>query len=143
MGGMQVNTMDFDERNLAKSRAVIDAMDEAAGTDMRALTERERQILDMWPRFEDGEYVWFGDEVDGLSGGIDNIDLFERATDLYGMFASHIHLSVDERVKLPEPEVLDADGLEIKVGDTVWHKDGSGWIAEERIEVIEPGEGQV
>ena len=59
-----MNTMDFDERNLAKSRAVIDAMDEAAGTDMRALTERERQILDMWPRFEDGEYVWFGDEAE-------------------------------------------------------------------------------
>lgn len=58
MGGVQVNTGDFDERNFAKSRAVIDAMDAAAGTDMRALTQRERKILDMWPRFEDtGETV--------------------------------------------------------------------------------------
>lgn len=131
MGGMQVNTGDFDDRNLAKSRAVIDAMDEVAGTGMRKLSERERKILDMWPRFDDGEYVWFGDEVDGLSGGIVNIELFERATNLCGMFASHIHLSVDERVKLPEPEVLDVDGVEIKVGDTVWRRDGGEWIAEE------------
>ncbi len=113
-------TRDFDERNAEKSRRVCEAMDRENGR--RKLSELERQILDMWPRYEDGEYVWFGDEVDGLSGGIDNIDLFERETDLYGMSAGCIHLSVDERVKLPEPEVLDAEGVEIKVGDTVWFK---------------------
>lgn len=26
-------------------------------------------------------------------------------------------------IRLPEPKVLDADGVEIKVGDTVWHKE--------------------
>lgn len=54
-------TKSFDERNLAKSRAVIDAMDASAGT--RALAERERKILDMWPRFEDGEPVMPGDQA--------------------------------------------------------------------------------
>ena len=27
------------------------------------LTERERRILAMWPRYEDGEPVWIGDEA--------------------------------------------------------------------------------
>lgn len=44
---------EFDERNLAKSRAVCAAVAEEADTGKRRLTERERRILDMWPRFED------------------------------------------------------------------------------------------
>lgn len=55
---------EFDERNMARSRERCAAMAEAANTGKRILTERERQILDMWPRFEDGELVWFGDSVE-------------------------------------------------------------------------------
>lgn len=54
-------TKKFDARNAEKSRAVCEAMAERADTGKRVLTERERRILDMWPRFEDGDYVWFGD----------------------------------------------------------------------------------
>lgn len=91
------------------------------------LTEREREILDMWPKFEDGEYAWFGDEVDGLRGGIDNIDLYERTTNLYDVDVNLI-MSFGERLKRPAPKVLDADGVEIKVGDTVYEPNGQSGI---------------
>ena len=114
-------TKEFDARNAKKSRAVCEAMAERADTGKRIMSEREKLILDMWPKFEDGEYVWFGDEVDGLRGGIDNIDLYERTTNLYDVDVNLI-MSFGERLKRPAPKVLDADGVEIKVGDTVWHR---------------------
>ena len=102
-------TKDFDERNAEKSRAVCEVMDRENGR--RKLSERERQILDMWPRYEDtGECVWFGDEVDfgGAGGAVSSIELQGE-----GYFIVHA-----------------CDGG-FKVGDTVWHDDGSEWIVEE------------
>lgn len=126
-------TKEFDARNAEKSRAVCEAMAERADTGKRIMSEREKLILDMWPKFEDGEYVWFGDEVDGLRGGIDNIDLYERTTNLYDVDVNLI-MSFGERLKRPAPKVLDADGVEIKVGDTVY---GIG-RTEHQFEVIDP-----
>lgn len=126
-------TKKFDARNAEKSRAVCEAMAERADTGKRIMSEREKLILDMWPKFEDGEYVWFGDEVDGLRGGIDNIDLYERTTNLYDADVNLI-MSFGERLKHPAPKVLDADGVEIKVGDTVY---GIG-RTEHQFEVIDP-----
>ena len=126
-------TKEFDERNMAKSSRVCEAMAERADTGKRIMSEREKLILDMWPKFEDGEYVWFGDEVDGLRGGIDNIDLYERTTNLYDVDVNLI-MSFGERLKRPAPKVLDADGVEIKVGDTVY---GIG-RTEHQFEVIDP-----
>lgn len=89
------------------------------------LSERERAILDMWPRFEDGEYVWFGDAVEVHHGGAIIVEAIEftrgavcvkdAADGDWGtsMYAMH-------PLKRPAPKVLDADGVEIKVGDTVW-----------------------
>lgn len=126
-------TKEFDARNAEKSRAVCEAMAERADTGKRIMSEREKLILDMWPKFEDGEYVWFGDEVDGLRGGIDNIDLYERTTNLYDVDVNLI-MSFGERLKRSAPKVLDADGVEIKVGDTVY---GIG-RTEHQFEVIDP-----
>lgn len=93
------------------------------------LSERERAILDMWPRFEDGEYVWFGDAVEAHHGGAITVEAIEFShgdvcvkdaedgdwdTSMYAMHP----------LKRPVPKVLDADGVEIKVGDTVWHRNG-------------------
>ena len=117
-------TKDFDTRNENKSRSVCAAMAEAADTGKRVLTEREREILDMWPRFEDGEPVMIGDGVDGLGGEIIEVYIAENAAAIWNNSANHMHLSPGERVKRPAPEVLDADGVEIKVGDTVWHHSG-------------------
>lgn len=33
-----------------------------------AYTDMERRILDMWPKYEDGSYVWFGDKAVANSG---------------------------------------------------------------------------
>lgn len=126
-------TKKFDARNAEKIRAVCEAMAERADTGKRIMSEREKLILDMWPKFEDGEYVWFGDEVDGLRGGIDNIDLYERTANLYDVDVNLI-MSFGERLKRPAPKVLDADGVEIKVGDTVY---GIG-RTEHQFEVIDP-----
>lgn len=137
-------TKEFDERNMAKSRRVCEDMEAAHVTKWLKLTERERQILAMWPRFEDGECVWLGDKYEDNEGN--------------ECFASGVHLDIDgpilvdsegfhdlyrkgKRVKRPVQSVLDADGVEIKVGDTVWHcigiydelvveeiDDESGWV---------------
>lgn len=94
-------------------------------------SERERQILDMWPRFEDGEPVMVGDKYEDNEG--------------HECFASGVHLDIDgpslvdsegfhdlyrkgKRVKRPAPKVLDADGVEIKVGDTVYEPNGQSGI---------------
>lgn len=119
-------TKEFDARNENKSRSVCAAMAEAADTGKRVLSEKERRILDMWPRFEDTEEpVMIGDEVDGLGGEIIEVYIAENAAAIWNNSANHMHLSPGERVKRPAPEVLDADGVLIKVGDTVWHEDGS------------------
>ena len=115
---------EFDERNMARSRERCAAMAEAASTGKRVLTERERQILDMWPRFEDGEPVWLGDEVVDFGGKIVDIDFADKGVVIWNNACNHLHLAIGERVKRPVPKVLDADGVEIKVGDTVWHHSG-------------------
>lgn len=91
------------------------------------LAEREREILDMWPRYEDGEYLWFGDayvDTDGDANEVQAVELSEACADLVGLEGFHTGFKPGERVKRPAPEVLDADGVEIKVGDTVWDDDG-------------------
>lgn len=130
-------TKEFDKRNAAKSRRVCEAMAEAASTGKRVLTERERQILDMWPRFEDGEPVMFGDRfIDHrvnertVRSVIVNNDGVELRT-FDGTFDWH---EAGERVKRHVQSVLDADGVEIKVGDTVY---GIG-RTKHRFEVIDP-----
>ena len=85
-------------------------------------SERERQILDMWPRFEDGKPVMVGDEVDGLGGEIIEVYIAEDAADIWNNYGNHMNLSLGERVNRPAPKVLDAEGVEINVGDTVWYR---------------------
>lgn len=78
-----------------------------------------------WPRFEVGELVKAGDEVEygGEAMRVCSVTFVangwslrceRRGVDgvLYGSFG--------ERVKRPAPKVLDADGVPIKVGDTVY-----------------------
>lgn len=78
-----------------------------------------------WPRFDDGELVKAGDEVEYgeetmrvrsvtfVANGW-SLRCERRGVDgvLYGSYG--------ERVKRSAPKVLDANGVPIKVGDTVW-----------------------
>lgn len=102
------------------------------------LTEKERRILDMWPRFEDGELVMPGDKVHYASAHNDETEIeVESITTMDGCFVlcddgcRSNQYEQGQRVKRPVQSVLDADGVEIKVGDTVWHEDGSEQLVEE------------
>lgn len=77
-----------------------------------------------WPRFEDGQPVKFGDEFIEKHGScavtVDQI-LFED--DMVGLkehWEDPIWHQYGAPFKRPEPEVLDADGVKINVGDTVY-----------------------
>lgn len=86
-----------------------------------------------WPRFEDGELVKIGDwlEHDGRTKKVVSV--------AYGSKGLSIAVKDDESVdsividychyieSLKRPPVLDKDGIEIKVSDTVYGRDGRGW----------------
>lgn len=126
---------EFDERNMARSRERCAAMAEAASTGKRVLTERERQILDMWPRFEDGEPVMPGDKVHYASAHNVEAEIeVESITVMDGLFVlcdgeyRSNQYEQGQRVKRPVQSVLDADGVEIEVGDTVYEPNGQSGI---------------
>lgn len=96
-------------------------------------SDDEKRILGLWPKYEDGGYVMPGDIAvanNGAKKGRAFTVLSVRVntvgvclTDCDGSYWNY--KAGDRRVKRPEPKVLDADGVEIKVGDTVWHEDGT------------------
>lgn len=106
------------------SDIVVDEVRVELQRQIGGLSDRERRILDMWPRFEDGEPVMIGDGVDGLGGEIIDVYITENAAVIWDNSANHMNLRPSERVKRPAPKVLDADGVEIEFGDTVWHHSG-------------------
>lgn len=85
----------------------------------------------VWPRFEDGELVRFGDKFINGSGCVST---------LYNLhfYDDEVHLNLSdflkygEPVKRPEPGVLDADGVPIKAGDTVWYVQPTAYTEGER-----------
>lgn len=103
---------------------------------MTAIADRidaERALPDgmEWPRFEDGELVKVGDEVE-FEGK--TMRVCEVALDADGWVLwcendgldGRLRGSFGERVKRPTPEVLDADGAPINEGDVVYFVEGSG-----------------
>jgi len=89
------------------------------------LSERERKVLDMWPRFEGtGEPVMIGDEFINHSS-------HEYESYSLTFYESGVSIRTDngelgwykpgERVK--RPEVLAADGKPIREGETLWRID--------------------
>lgn len=96
----------------------------------------ERETLPR-PRFEDGEPVQFGDDAvvrDDVGEVVEMKYQDGRCVEVtinfeYDSSATHYTVVDGEHVKRhrrPEPpKVLDADGVEIKVGDEVWHEDGT------------------
>lgn len=79
-----------------------------------------------WPRFEDGELVKMGDEV-GFEGETMRVCLAVLDAGGWALWCENDGIggrligSCGERVERPErPEVLDADGVPIKVGDVVY-----------------------
>lgn len=93
---------------------------------------RDGENFDQWlercylsrPRFEDGEPVQFGDEFSDRNNERDSIRCIAVYDDgLYMMLGEggmQECVPPGERVKRPCSEVLDADGVPIEVGDTVY-----------------------
>lgn len=80
-----------------------------------------------WPRFEDGELVKPGDVMyDRDFAASEEIDciFFEKNGTTVKTTSGH-YLWVKKNEKIKRPPVLDKDGQEIKVGDTVWDDFGN------------------
>lgn len=93
----------------------------------RILGELGKRLMPLgmeWPRFEDGERVGIGDAY--ASRGHEQFPTIQciafNAAGFYfnGSKPKSKRYGYGDRVKRPEPEVLGADGLPIKVGDTVY-----------------------
>ena len=90
------------------------------------------EILKNWPRYEDGEPVRFGDEIHvenerpypNFNIVVDRIS-FDKAgfIELFDDSNSEVEYRSGERIKRPAPKVLDADGVEIRVGDRLYDTD--------------------
>lgn len=84
-----------------------------------------------WPRFEDGGLVRIGDELEfeGKTMLVCDATFYAGEWALWcdrEDMSGRLYGKYDERVERPAPKVLDADGVPIKVGDTVYFVDGNG-----------------
>ena len=75
-----------------------------------------------WPRFEDGEPVRIGDAFayGDETFYVDSIQLLRWEFHLWATNGTVVTGSNGERCERPAPKVLDADGVEVEVGDAVW-----------------------
>lgn len=100
--------------------------DEAEAMEARLMPEGMEWLVDVWPRFEDGEPVRFLDDFEryGEENGVSAVTMYAD-----GSFTLNCHAySKGERVK--RPAVFAADGEPLEAGQTVWRDDG------ERLEVL-------
>lgn len=82
------------------------------------------------PRFEDGELVKDGDRYVDCNGNDCTISRVGMRAVIRDKNDDYETVDPLKPLKRPQPKILDADGVDIKVGDTVWTKNGeSGIIA--------------
>lgn len=99
-----------------------------AEVEKRLMPEGMEWLVEAWPRFEDGEPVKFGDafrDHQGSTRSVLNVKMwqeggFELGTG-QGTYDWH---ECGERVNRPA-KVLDADGVEIELGDDLYSVEGS------------------
>ena len=93
-----------------------------------------------WPRFEDGGLVRIGDELEfeGKTMLVCDATFYAGEWALWcdcEDMSGRLYGKYGERPARPAPKVLDADGVPIKVGDTVYFVDGDARpLAVERID---------
>lgn len=89
---------------------------------MSALADDIEKYYIPRPRFEDGEPVQFGDEFVDCNGHNQTLSslTYTKGGHDYVSLNGWTKQRIDGSIKRPEPKVLDADGVEINVGDTVW-----------------------
>lgn len=87
----------------------------------RLIPEGMEWLVDAWPRFEDDAPLKLGDTalIDGEADMVEAVQLWIHGKPvIYGDGGSQ-QLDKGERVKRPA-KVLDVDGVELRVGDTVY-----------------------
>lgn len=113
---------------------------EAGDDPLRAIDDAlDRRLMPEgyeWPRFEDGQLLRYGDSYIGDGG--DNHRAWQIRFD--GNADVHVsrggdgdgfdrttwdHFNKGERVRRPAPKVLDADGVEVELGDDLYSVEGS------------------
>ena len=127
--------MDEFVAKLANELGVSD--DIGCGDDLRLAIsdELDKRLMPRgmeWPRFEDGAPVTIGDEVQVSKVSVEQCShVTSVKISKYGSFVCFKWGGYDdggnipgERVKRPETEVLGADGLPIKAGETVYALQG-------------------
>ena len=126
-----------DRTGLANSVAVRLGVDPLTDADIseKVMDELDRRLMPdscEWPVFEDGfpvrigDAVRFGDEemrVEGVELRADGFELHGRCDVVSSPCAAGY--APDERVKRPAPKVLDADGVEVELGDDLYSVEGS------------------
>ena len=114
---------------LRRRREIISELNHRASDLTRENAELRKRAMPEgyeWPRFESGEPVMLGDSVVKYVGGgefeVRSIEFRDGAAYLREGFRTEgiVIVRPGERVKRPSPKVLDADGVEIRVGDTVY-----------------------
>ena len=118
--------------------------------DKRLMPEGMEWLVEAWPRFEDDAPVRIGDEYEcwcGETHKANSITIREgssviNATNAHSFVVSDGPTTAHgERVKRPTPKVPAFDGKPLRVGETVWHEDGTelrvlGFLHEEDDETI-------
>lgn len=120
---------EIEEARCTTVAACMDAMARLNDWPMPKDGERLREWINRCflprPRFEDGEPLQLGDVVGGFNGVVKSISICDndisavafRNDDGPTEFGQWRY---NERLARPKPKVLDAYGVPIEVGDTVW-----------------------
>lgn len=94
-----------------------------SGWEAEALADEIERFYIPRPRYEDGEPVQFGDEYRADSGRAAKMRQFcayAHGGFVIGKKGKRATVGNGQFVKRPAAKMLDADGVEVKVGDTVW-----------------------
>lgn len=111
---------------------MVDAVEgwKAKAAELDALSEACRIMPEgmRWPRYEDGEPVRIGDEciIAGETRPITSIEFDASQLRVKCGSLGRIR-DYGAPFKRPAPKAFGADGVEVKVGDTVWTDDGREW----------------
>ena len=108
----------------------------------RLMPEGMEWLLEVWPKWSNGEYCKFGDWWVSDKYGEPKPNQFRKLSiytpeqldewgqgdgESYGYEWDFVRPADPkyrpDKVEPPVPKALDADGVEIRVGDTVWHKE--------------------
>lgn len=123
--------IDREKREIAERYACQSWMNPADAIAKLATGEIEwaelQQAIDRYylprPLFDDGEPAQFGDMFVrdfGRDAKIDSLSYTKGNSDYVNINGYERH-DFAHRLKRPKPQVLDADGVPIEVGDTVWY----------------------